>query len=139
MRATSRSLLVHGKERAYLQQMFAPRIFDPSAIAAADFDEYVRAYEAPGAMRAGFELYRTFAQDAQAFAAALERARPQRAPLDGPGISHEEPSAHPPANPKIVPAAARRRACKLVHRRMREGLAPSAIRSAISGSLTATQ
>jgi pimeloyl-ACP methyl ester carboxylesterase len=51
-------LLVQGRERAYLQYMIGVRIFDPSAISAEDFDTYVRAYEAPGAMRAAFELYR---------------------------------------------------------------------------------
>jgi pimeloyl-ACP methyl ester carboxylesterase len=44
--------------------MIEVRIFDPSAIAPEDFDVYVRAYESPGAMRAGFELYRAFDEDA---------------------------------------------------------------------------
>jgi pimeloyl-ACP methyl ester carboxylesterase len=64
-------LLVQGRERLYLREMFAPRIFDPSAIAEADFDVYVRAYEAPGAMRAGFELYRSFQEDAEMFKSQL--------------------------------------------------------------------
>jgi len=64
-------MLVQGRERAYLQHMIGVRIFDPSAIAAEDFDVYVRAYEAPGAMRAAFELYRTFDEDARAVRSAL--------------------------------------------------------------------
>jgi pimeloyl-ACP methyl ester carboxylesterase len=47
------------------------RVFDPSAISPDDFDDYVRAYEVPGAMRAAFELYRTFDGDGRALRAAL--------------------------------------------------------------------
>jgi pimeloyl-ACP methyl ester carboxylesterase len=64
-------LLVQGRERPYLQHIIGVRIFDPSAITADDFDAYVRAYEAPGAMRAAFELYRTFDDDAKAVRSAL--------------------------------------------------------------------
>jgi pimeloyl-ACP methyl ester carboxylesterase len=57
-------MLVAGRERAYLRAFFDARSADPSAVTAADFDAYVAAYEAPGAMRAGFELYRAFDRDA---------------------------------------------------------------------------
>ena len=57
-------VLVYGRERLYLQAFIQARTFDPSAFAEADFDVYVRAYSAPGAMRAGFELYRAFDRDA---------------------------------------------------------------------------
>jgi pimeloyl-ACP methyl ester carboxylesterase len=50
-------MLVAGRERQYLQTFFNVRNFDPSAI---DLETYVSAYSAPGAMRAGFELYRAF-------------------------------------------------------------------------------
>jgi pimeloyl-ACP methyl ester carboxylesterase len=56
-------MLVAGRERQYLQAFFNARLFDPSAITESDFDAYVSAYSAPGAMRAGFELYRAFDQD----------------------------------------------------------------------------
>jgi pimeloyl-ACP methyl ester carboxylesterase len=56
-------MLVAGRERQYLLAFFDARIFDPSGISASDFDRYVDAYSAPGAMRAGFELYRAFDQD----------------------------------------------------------------------------
>jgi pimeloyl-ACP methyl ester carboxylesterase len=56
-------MLVAGRERQYLRAFFDARIFDPSGITADDFDIYVAAYSAPGAMRAGFELYRAFDQD----------------------------------------------------------------------------
>jgi len=47
--------------------------FDPSAVDGDDFDAYVSAYAAPGAMRAGFELYRGFDQDIHDNRAALAR------------------------------------------------------------------
>jgi pimeloyl-ACP methyl ester carboxylesterase len=56
-------MLVMGRERQYLQAFFNARAFDPSAISAGDFEIYVSAYSAPGAMRAGFEVYRAFDQD----------------------------------------------------------------------------
>jgi pimeloyl-ACP methyl ester carboxylesterase len=66
-------MLVAGRERPYLQSFFGARSFDPSAIDGEDFDVFVNAYSAPGAMRAGFELYRAFDRDAQDTRAALER------------------------------------------------------------------
>jgi pimeloyl-ACP methyl ester carboxylesterase len=66
-------MLVAGRERPYLQAFFNARIFDPSAIAEGDVDVYVAAYAAPGAMRAGFELYRAFDRDAEDNRDALEQ------------------------------------------------------------------
>lgn len=66
-------MLVAGRERQYLQAFFDARIFDPSAIRDHDLDVYASAYAAPGAMRAGFELYRAFDQDAEDNRDALER------------------------------------------------------------------
>ena len=56
-------MLVAGRERQYLQSFFNYRIFNVAAISDADLDLYTSAYTAPGAMRAGFELYRAFDQD----------------------------------------------------------------------------
>ena len=61
-------MLVAGRERQYLQTFFDARSSDPSVI---DLDVYASAYSAPGAMRAGFELYRAFDQDAADNRAAL--------------------------------------------------------------------
>ena len=58
-------MLVSGRERAYLQAFFGARLYDPSAIGDQEIDLYTSAYAAPGAMRAGFELYRAFDQDIQ--------------------------------------------------------------------------
>jgi pimeloyl-ACP methyl ester carboxylesterase len=63
-------MLVEGRERQYLQAFFSARNFDPSAI---DLETYVSAYSAPGAMRAGFELYRAFERDADDNRQALVR------------------------------------------------------------------
>jgi pimeloyl-ACP methyl ester carboxylesterase len=66
-------MLVAGRERPYLQAFFGARVFDPSAISDEDLGVYVSAYSAPGAMRAGFELYRAFDRDAEDNRAALAR------------------------------------------------------------------
>jgi pimeloyl-ACP methyl ester carboxylesterase len=66
-------MLVAGRERPYLRAFFDARVFDPSAITAEDFEIYVSAYSAPGAMRAGFELYRAFDRDAEDNRVALAR------------------------------------------------------------------
>jgi pimeloyl-ACP methyl ester carboxylesterase len=66
-------LLVAGRERQYLQAFYNARCFDPSAISDADLDIYASAYAAPGAMRAGFELYRVFDRDAEDNRDALRR------------------------------------------------------------------
>jgi pimeloyl-ACP methyl ester carboxylesterase len=63
-------MLVAGRERPYLQHFFFARSFVPSAI---DLDTYVDAYSAPGAMRAGFELYRAFDKDGEDNREALKR------------------------------------------------------------------
>lgn len=66
-------MLVAGRERPYLQYFINARIFDPSAISDSDFDIYSSAYGAPGAMRAGFEVYRAFDRDVEDNRDALKR------------------------------------------------------------------
>jgi pimeloyl-ACP methyl ester carboxylesterase len=66
-------MLVTGRERKYLQTFFNARSSDPSAIGESDLEIYVSAYSAPGALRAGFELYRAFDLDAQDNRVALMR------------------------------------------------------------------
>jgi pimeloyl-ACP methyl ester carboxylesterase len=56
--------LVAGKERLYIEHHLRPFAYDPEAIAQEDVDRYVRSYSAPGGMRAGFEHYRSYFQDA---------------------------------------------------------------------------
>ncbi len=50
--------LVEGRERDYLSWFYREFSWQPNAITAEDVDEYVRTYSQPGAMRAGFSLYR---------------------------------------------------------------------------------
>ena len=48
----------------YLSWFYHNLAFNPAAITQADINEYVSHYSAPGGMRAGFEYYRAFPQDA---------------------------------------------------------------------------
>jgi len=56
--------LVQGKEMMYLSWFYRNLAYNPSAIMQTDINEFVSHYSAPGGMRAGFEYYRTFSQDA---------------------------------------------------------------------------
>ena len=56
--------LVQGKEMIYLPWFYRGLSYNPAAIAQADINEYVSHYSAPGGLRAGFEYYRAFPQDA---------------------------------------------------------------------------
>jgi pimeloyl-ACP methyl ester carboxylesterase len=57
--------LVQGKERQYLSYFFGGLSYNPYAITEKDIDEFTQKYSMPGAMRAGFEYYRAFIQDAE--------------------------------------------------------------------------
>jgi pimeloyl-ACP methyl ester carboxylesterase len=74
-------MLVAGRERQYLQAFFDARVFDPSAIDGESFEACVAAYSAPGAIRAGFQLYRAFDQDIQDNRDALMRNGKLRIPV----------------------------------------------------------
>jgi pimeloyl-ACP methyl ester carboxylesterase len=56
--------LVQGKEMMYLSWFYRNLAYNPSAITQTDINEFVSHYSAPGGMRAGFEYYRAFSQDA---------------------------------------------------------------------------
>jgi pimeloyl-ACP methyl ester carboxylesterase len=56
--------LVEGKERLYLTWFYRNLAYNPAAITQADIDEYVSHYSAPGGMRAGFNHFRAFPEDA---------------------------------------------------------------------------
>ena len=56
--------LVQGKELMYLSWFYRNLAYNPAAITQADINEFVSHYSAPGGMRAGFEYYRAFPQDA---------------------------------------------------------------------------
>lgn len=65
--------LTSGRERMYLQHFYDRLAFDQDAIGPKDLDVYATAFSAAGAMRAGFEVYRAFDQDAEENKAALQK------------------------------------------------------------------
>ncbi|KAI4238801.1 MAG: hypothetical protein L6R40_005656 [Gallowayella cf. fulva] len=56
-------LLVTGHEKQYLKHFYDRLGQNPAAFTEADLDFYATLYSAPGAMRAGFNVYRTFEED----------------------------------------------------------------------------
>jgi pimeloyl-ACP methyl ester carboxylesterase len=57
--------LLQGKEREYISWFIKGLAYNPSAITEEDIDVFASHYSAPGGMRAGFEYYRSFPQDAK--------------------------------------------------------------------------
>jgi pimeloyl-ACP methyl ester carboxylesterase len=72
--------LVAGRERVYLQYFYDRQAARPTAV---DVETFVRAYEQPGAMRAAFDLYRAFEQDAEDIRGALESGGKMQIPCLG--------------------------------------------------------
>jgi len=67
--------LVKGRERIYLEHFWNDFAADPKhSVPEADRRVYAKAYAQPGAMKAGFEYFRSFERDAEDFA-RLARAR----------------------------------------------------------------
>ena len=64
-------MLIAGREKPYFQAFFGARLYNVGAITDDDLDLYASAYAAPGALRAGLELYRTFDRDIEDNRAAL--------------------------------------------------------------------
>jgi pimeloyl-ACP methyl ester carboxylesterase len=64
-------MLIAGHEHAYILDFYKKRAHVP--LADDDIAVYARAYAAPGALRAGFELYRSFPEDEQRFKAFMQR------------------------------------------------------------------
>ena len=61
--------LVDGRERIYFEHFWNDFAADPArSVSEADRQFYAAAYAQPGAMRAGFEVFRAFEQDAKHFA-----------------------------------------------------------------------
>lgn len=68
--------LVSKDIRAYLSLFYTSTDYNysPAVFSVEDIDEYVRVYSAPGALRAGFQYYRTaFEEDLDAMAACTEK------------------------------------------------------------------
>jgi pimeloyl-ACP methyl ester carboxylesterase len=65
--------LVTGRERIYFEHFWNDFAADPKhSVSEADRRFYTRSYAQPGAMRAGFEVFRSFEQDAKDFALFAE-------------------------------------------------------------------
>ncbi len=65
--------LVEGRERIYFEHFWNDFAADPKkSLPEADRQFYARAYAQPGAMRAGFEVFHAFPQDAKDFAALAQ-------------------------------------------------------------------
>ena len=73
--------LTAGRERLYLRHFYDRHAFDPGAIGPADLDRYADDFSVAGAMRAGFEIYRAFDQDAVDNRAALASTGKLRTPV----------------------------------------------------------
>jgi pimeloyl-ACP methyl ester carboxylesterase len=67
--------LVTGRERIYLQWFYRNFAWRPDAIGEAEIQEYLRTYCQPGALRAGFALYRALPQDRADNAAAIAQGK----------------------------------------------------------------
>lgn len=67
--------LTAGREEAYLGWFYRTFAYRPDAIGEAELREYLRTYRQPGAMRAGFSLYRALPQDAADNRESLKRGR----------------------------------------------------------------
>jgi pimeloyl-ACP methyl ester carboxylesterase len=67
-------LLVSGHEQAYISDFYKKRLAAP--VADEDIAVYVRAYAAPGGLRAGFELYRAFPEDEERFKQFMQKKLP---------------------------------------------------------------
>ncbi len=85
--------LTQGRERIYLQWFYQTFAYHPGAISDSDIDEFVRTYGQPGAMRAGFALYRTMADDAAVNAAQLATGFRLPMPVLAIGGAHSYPHA----------------------------------------------
>ena len=57
--------LIDGKEDVYLNWLYDHFLYNQSAITTDDREEYIKQYSKPGAMRAGFEYYRSVFEDAK--------------------------------------------------------------------------
>ena len=66
-------LLTQGREKIYIKHFYDRLCFNPVGITPRDVDHYATSFAQPGGMRAGFELYRAFPQDAKDNRAMLDQ------------------------------------------------------------------
>ena len=85
--------LVAGREMTYLNHFFAKLSYNASAIAEPDLDYYAKMYGRPGALRCAFNLYRSFAKDAEEnleWVAAHGKCKVRALGLSGAKSRHKE-------------------------------------------------
>lgn len=104
--------LTAGREALYLERFWHDMAASPDAIEPDAHAAYVRAFTHPGAMRAGFELYRAFGRDAQDVRVWLDAgklAAPLLVVAGGQGAYAQslEPMAHELAHDARVEVIAR--------------------------------
>ncbi|MGW5431730.1 alpha/beta fold hydrolase [Streptomyces sp. NPDC004059] len=75
--------LVTGREYDSISTFYRARTQVAGALTDDDLAVYARAYGAPGALRAGFELYRAFDEDEERFAELMEDKLPMPVPAFG--------------------------------------------------------
>lgn len=73
-------LLTQGREKIYIKHFYDRLCFNPVGITPRDVDHYATSFAQPGGMRAGFELYRAFPQDAKDNRAKLDQGGQLKTP-----------------------------------------------------------
>ncbi|KAI5449611.1 hypothetical protein NCC49_004541 [Naganishia albida] len=73
--------LTEGKERLYIKSFYDRLANDPSFMTTEDLNEYERAFTQPGAMHAGFEVYRAFLKDGEDVRKNIEEYGKMRMPV----------------------------------------------------------
>jgi pimeloyl-ACP methyl ester carboxylesterase len=93
--------IVKGHEREYLSWFYKGLAFNPNAVTETDIDEFVRKYSAPDAMRAGFEYYRAFNEDAEQNRALVNKSKLQKPVLVLAGDYYPMFGGDVPGNPVL--------------------------------------
>ena len=78
-------LLTQGREKIYIKHFYDRLCFNPTGITPRDVDHYAASFAQPGGMRAGFDLYRAFPQDAEDNQLKLKEAGKSNVPAAGLG------------------------------------------------------
>jgi len=87
-------LLTTGREELYVRAFIGGRLSRPGAVDAEAIGTAARAYAQPGALRAGFEIYRAFDADVADLRAELARGGRVRTPVLGVGGALSLSSPH---------------------------------------------
>jgi pimeloyl-ACP methyl ester carboxylesterase len=104
--------LVNGRERTYFEHFWNDFAADRTkSVSEADRQVYTAAYSRPGGMRAGFEVFRAFEQDAKEFAVLAETPLPMPVLVltgekaSGPGLIEQTRLVAPQVEGVIIPGS----------------------------------